>query len=186
MTKRSKFIVTVTLLACAFAAGGLATGTFVQHTSTTEFCTSCHEMTIVYEEYKKTVHFQSRTGVSAGCSDCHIPHDWGTTLIKKMLAAKDVFHHLMGTLDTPEKFEAHRQEMAESVWASMKASNSRECRNCHQFEAMALDKQRPRAHRQHQSALKTGETCIDCHKGIAHKPVHPPQPQDFDEILLEY
>ena len=36
---------------------------------------------------------------------------------------------------------------------------------------MVLDEQRPRARGQHQSAVEEGKTCIDCHKGIAHKDV---------------
>jgi len=32
--------------------------------------------------------------------------------------------------------------------------------------------QKPRARKQHYNAMKTGQTCIDCHKGIAHTKVH--------------
>jgi cytochrome c-type protein NapC len=58
----------------------------------------------------------------------------------------------------------------------MKANGSLECRNCHRAEAMALDEQKPRARAQHADAVKSGETCIDCHKGIAHK--KPALPED--------
>jgi nitrate/TMAO reductase-like tetraheme cytochrome c subunit len=34
---------------------------------------------------------------------------------------------------------------------------------------MDFAKQSHRASTQHQDSLKTGETCIDCHKGIAHE-----------------
>ena len=59
-------------------------------------------------------------------------------------------------------------ELAQHVWATMKDSNSRECRNCHSFEAMNAAKQSPRAQKNHASARAEGKTCIDCHKGIAH------------------
>jgi cytochrome c-type protein NapC len=52
----------------------------------------------------------------------------------------------------------------------MKANDSLECRNCHSSESMDLTKQNPRAAQAHERSLFSGEkTCIDCHKGIAHK-----------------
>jgi nitrate/TMAO reductase-like tetraheme cytochrome c subunit len=53
----------------------------------------------------------------------------------------------------------------------MKANNSRECRNCHSLEAMALSLQDKSARKKHteEHMREKGETCIDCHKGIAHK-----------------
>jgi len=160
--------------------------TAISYTSTTEFCIGCHEMrTTVYREYKNTTHFKNASGVQASCSDCHVPHAWYLTLYRKVLAVKDVYHHLQGTIETQEKFEAQRLAMAERVWESMKNSNSLECRNCHQFEAMDLRKQRRRAFRQHMSGMKNGETCIDCHKGIAHKkPEQAHEKQNDDEEIL--
>jgi cytochrome c-type protein NapC len=161
------------ILIVGLLIGGLAIPSGVEYTSQTEFCISCHEMkSTVYEEYKKTKHYNNPMGVRAGCPDCHIPRDWGQTLVRKVMAAKDVYHHLIGTLDTPEKFEANRKAMAQRVWDRMKENNSRECRNCHRFDAMDLNNQRLRAQKQHQNAIRDGSTCIDCHKGIAHKPVH--------------
>jgi cytochrome c-type protein NapC len=58
--------------------------------------------------------------------------------------------------------------MAERVWASMKATDSRECRSCHHFATMALESQDRSAARKHQAAAEKGDTCIDCHKGVAH------------------
>jgi cytochrome c-type protein NapC len=52
----------------------------------------------------------------------------------------------------------------------MKANNSLECRNCHEFEYMDFTRQSKRAADKHSTVLESGEkTCIDCHKGIAHK-----------------
>jgi nitrate/TMAO reductase-like tetraheme cytochrome c subunit len=50
----------------------------------------------------------------------------------------------------------------------MKASDSRECRNCHTWEAMDPHKQTARAQEKMAEGQKEGKTCIDCHKGIAH------------------
>jgi len=144
--------------------------TFMEYTNTLEFCTSCHEMRDnVYVEYKKTVHYSNPSGVRAICSDCHVPKPWPQKLWRKIRASNELFHKVVGTIDTPEKFEEHRLEMAERVWAEMKANNSRECRNCHSFEAMHWEKQRRRSSEKMQEAAEKGQTCIECHKGIAHK-----------------
>lgn len=142
--------------------------------STETFCVSCHEMeSTVYQELKKTIHYKNPYGVRATCPDCHVPKPWVAKVIRKVQASfNEVPKHFIGYIDTREKFEAHRLEMAEKVWAAMKASNSRECRNCHSMTAMDLENQKPRARGQHEDAATSGETCIDCHKGIAHKPVH--------------
>ncbi len=110
----------------------------------------------------------SRSGVRAICSDCHVPHEWTPKLVRKVQASKELWGKLTGYVDTPEKFEAHRMELATHEWERMKAVDSRECRNCHSFEAMSADKQRQSVYNKHMKAKADGQTCIDCHKGIAH------------------
>ena len=89
-------------------------------------------------------------------------------MARKIVASNEVWQTLMGTIDTRAKFEAHRMQLATHVWKVMKESDSRECRNCHSFEAMNSAKQRPLAQKNHAEAQTSGKTCIDCHKGIAH------------------
>lgn len=159
----------------AFIAGILFLGTFntvLSHTNTEEFCISCHEMeSTVYQEYKETVHYKNKYGVRAICSDCHVPHAFGPKVLKKIEATKELYHAILGTIDTPEKFEAHRMDMAERVWEFMEETDSRECRSCHSYAAMDLEEQGRSASRKHSPEWleKSGDTCIDCHKGIAHK-----------------
>ncbi|MEW6982585.1 NapC/NirT family cytochrome c [Colwelliaceae bacterium 6471] len=141
-------------------------------TSTEEFCISCHEMeSIAYEEYKQTSHFNPVSGVSASCPDCHVPKPFIPKMIRKIRASTEVWGNIMGTLDTPEKYEQHRAEMAERVWAEMKGNDSRECRDCHDVTRMNFEKQSKRASRKHDPEYmqSKGYTCIDCHKGLAHK-----------------
>ena len=60
--------------------------------------------------------------------------------------------------------------MARNEWARLKANDSLECRNCHDLEYMDFTRQSTRGAEAHERFLATGEkTCIDCHKGIAHK-----------------
>lgn len=174
-----------TLLAVGFVAGIIFWGGFntaLEATNELGFCISCHEMRDnVYQEYKQTIHYSNRTGVRAICSDCHVPKDWTHKMIRKARASFELWGKLTGDIDTKEKFEAKRLELAQHEWARMKASDSRECRNCHSFDGMNAEAQKPRARAMHASARQEGQTCIDCHKGIAHhKPKEPAQDKDED------
>ncbi len=163
--------------------GGFNTG--MEATNTMGFCISCHEMNDnVYKEYKSTIHFSNRSGVQAACSDCHVPKDWTHKVVRKIQASGELFHKAMGSIDTPEKFNEKRLTLAKRVWKTMKSTDSRECRNCHDFGSMNPENQKPRARKQHFNAMKKGQTCIDCHKGIAHKKVHD-QLTDADLERLE-
>ena len=161
------------LLLFGIAAGVVGWNAFhagVELTSTTEFCISCHTMRDNnFEEYKTTIHYSNPHGVRAGCPDCHVPKTGWPLYWAKLMAAKDLWGEIVGTINTREKFEDHRLELAQQVWDYMKQSDSRECRSCHSFEAMDFAHQeKPDAATQMQQAMKDGGTCIDCHKGIAH------------------
>ena len=163
------------LLGVGFVAGIIFWGGFntgMEATNRMEFCISCHEMRdTVYEEYKTSVHYSNRTGVRAICSDCHVPKDWVHKMKRKIQASWELWGKLTGSISTREKFQAKRLEMAKSEWARMKASDSRECRNCHSYEGMNAGIQDESAKTKHLQAAKpnSGKTCIDCHKGLTHE-----------------
>lgn len=140
-------------------------------TSSTEFCLSCHTMQAPYEEYLGSKHFQNQKGIRAECADCHIPEGGMDYLVTKVLASKDIWHQFVTKkIDTSEKFEEHRLEMAQTVWAQLKANNSATCRSCHSMDAMDLEAQSADARKMHEMGVKEQQTCIDCHKGVAHFP----------------
>ncbi len=147
--------------------------TVIHATNSLQFCAAtCHEMDIVYQEYKETPHYKNASGVRAICPDCHVPKEWGPMMAVKLRATiNEVPKKIMGTIDTPEKFEARRLELAKHVWKRMKETDSRECRNCHDFGSMELELQHRSARKKHiaERALERDETCIDCHKGVAHE-----------------
>ena len=159
----------------AAGAAGLA------WTTTEKFCIGCHEMRDnVYAEFKGTIHDTNRSGVRAICSDCHVPREPIPMLKRKVAATFELWGHFVtGVIDTKEKFEAHRYDMAKRVWIRMKQTDSLECRNCHKDDAMSAELQSERAQARHAKAKAEGTTCIDCHFGIAHGEPDGPGPREL-------
>lgn len=138
--------------------------------SSTKFCLSCHEMDLPYQEYMKSKHFNSSSGVRAECSSCHIPQDIGPKLVRKAKSVKELYSHFYSVLATEEKFKDERARMAKSIWADMKANDSRECRFCHNQQAFVFAEfKKPKESERMQKGLKEKQTCIDCHKGRIHQ-----------------
>lgn len=164
--------------ALIFATGSTA----LWWTNTEGFCANtCHEMANNAAELRDTIHDKNRTGVRAICSDCHVPKDPIPLYIRKMGAVNDLWGHFVtGSIDTKEKFEAKRYELAKRVWTYMRETDSRECRHCHSEASMSSDLQSPKAQARHAKARAQKRTCIDCHFGIAHKdPEGGPGPQEL-------
>ena len=171
-------------LIAGFVAGILFWGGFhwaVEASNTEEFCVSCHSMETNLGEYRETVHYNNHSGVRAICSDCHVPKEWNHKMKAKVMAVKDIWFEMTGSINTPEKYEERRLKMALAVWKKMKASDSRECRNCHAFEYMDFTLQETRAGEAHQRAIDQGMTCIDCHQGIAHD-LPPNYQQEYEKL----
>ncbi len=99
-----------------------------------------------------------------------MPHNWTDKIARKMQASKEVWGKIFGTIDTREKFSSTGSSWRCTNGRASRPTTSLECRNCHSAESMDITKQSPRASVAHQRFLFTAEkTCIDCHKGIAHK-----------------
>ena len=87
------------------AGGVIATQVMVAVTGTNEFCGgACHSMQWVAQEYKQSGHSANRTGVTAGCHDCHIPHRYPALLFYKAKAGiKDVIGEMRGVISTKRR-----------------------------------------------------------------------------------
>ncbi len=172
MSIKKKYI--ALLVAAGIGVGWLTLGgtaAVMNYTSSTEFCVSCHSMETAYKEYQGSVHFSNAKGIRAECSDCHIPKEPLDYLYTKIRATKDIYHeYITGKIDTPEKYEAHRQELAEAVWVHFRKNDSATCRSCHNVDAMEEFEQSREARKMHLFAKENNQTCIDCHKGSAHLP----------------
>ncbi len=159
-------------------------GSFMVYANSEQFCAqSCHEMTIgPAAEHKGTIHDTNRSGVRAACNDCHVPHDYIPNYLAKLGLFHDIWGHFVThSIDTKEKFEAKRYELAKRVWTYMKANDSRECRHCHNTGKMDPEKQSEKAQARHEKARNEGLTCIECHFAIAHNEPNGPGPQELFE-----
>jgi len=178
------FIAIIGVIIGWFSLGGTAV---VMHlTSSTEFCVSCHTMDAPYQEYQGSKHFSNAKGIRAECSDCHIPSDPIDYVITKIRASKDIYHEFVtGKIDTEEKYENHRLAMAETVWAQMRANDSATCRSCHSYDAMDTYEQSENAQKMHEYGIENSQTCIDCHKGVAHFPPELEMSSEAYDNLIE-
>ena len=164
----------LSLLVIGVILGFVATaGTqvMVYLTGTDQFCgTACHSMQWVAKEHAQSVHAVNRTGVKAGCHDCHIPANYPELLWYKAKAGiKDAIGEVRGVISTEEKFEKERLRMAKLVWEEYRANNSENCRHCHVFSPEVLKKQKEEVRPIHEAVIAGNGTCVDCHKGVAHK-----------------
>ncbi|HMK85396.1 MAG TPA: NapC/NirT family cytochrome c [Steroidobacteraceae bacterium] len=155
------------ILGIGIAGGFMAA---LKRTESVSFCTSCHEMQQPMQELTQSMHYLNVPGIRATCADCHVPPTFWAGLWRHIEASGEVWGHLTGKLDTPAKYESERRDLAEKIWRELKANDSAQCRRCHTLAAMALDKQDPIAAKRHslKYLAQTHQTCIDCHKGVAH------------------
>jgi nitrate/TMAO reductase-like tetraheme cytochrome c subunit len=164
-------VLALLILGLVVGAGAvIGTQVMVAATGTDEFCgNACHSMTWIAKEHKASAHGVNRTGVGAGCHNCHIPHDYPQLLFYKAKAGiKDAIGEMRGVINTEEKFKKARLDMAKHVWAEYKENNSANCRTCHKFSDAVLAKQKEFAQPMHKQVLEGKATCIDCHKGVGH------------------
>ncbi|MEJ6077044.1 pentaheme c-type cytochrome TorC [Vibrio sp. 1-Bac 57] len=173
LNKPAKYLTLGSISLTAFVMGILFWGGFntaLEATNTEEFCISCHSMeSKPYQELQQTVHWSNHAGVRATCPDCHVPHDWSRKIARKMEASSDVWGWIFNTVNTSEKFEDKRLEMASREWARFDRDDSLACKNCHEYDSMKWDEMSTLAQKQMKRAAEKDQSCVDCHKGIAHK-----------------
>ncbi|MCZ4335669.1 NapC/NirT family cytochrome c [Aeromonas hydrophila] len=170
MKIKKRIIAALLMLGVVFGWLSLGGGhALLSATSSTEFCLSCHSMEAPYKEYQGSVHFSNSKGIRAECADCHIPSQPLDYLLTKIRASKDIYHEFVtDKIDSHEKYEQHRGEMAETVWAQFRTNDSATCRSCHNQSAMETYDQSHDAQKMHQYGMANNQTCIDCHRGVAH------------------
>lgn len=84
------------------AGGPLAFGAIMHATSTEAFCTSCHAMAEnPYQQLQNTTHYSNPSGVTATCSDCHVPQAFVPKMIRKLQASREVWSARPASTATP-------------------------------------------------------------------------------------
>lgn len=172
LTKPVKYLTLGTVSISAFIMGIIFWGGFntaLEATNTEQFCISCHSMeSKPYQELQKTVHWKNHSGVRATCPDCHVPHNWSRKIARKIEASSDVWGWFFETVNTSEKFENKRLEMATREWTRFERDDSLACKGCHDYKSMDWENMSKLAQKQMKRAADTDQSCVDCHKGIAH------------------
>ncbi|PWF21249.1 pentaheme c-type cytochrome TorC [Corticimicrobacter populi] len=144
--------------------------TALKATNEEAFCISCHTMhDNSLQELKNTVHWSNRSGVRAYCADCHVPHDFTDKIARKIQASREVLSQILGDIDTREQFLDHRIVLAQREWARFEANGSKECRSCHDYDDMDFEKMKPAAREIMRGAAERDQSCVSCHRGIAHE-----------------
>jgi cytochrome c-type protein NapC len=166
-------LIALLIAAAIVGAGGMMASFAINRaTSTDAFCTSCHTMTLQYEDqyFKSSAHRSNSQGVRPSCGDCHIPTtNWFIeTYVHVTSGARDVFVELTHDFSDAKVWEARRRGLEQEALADLRAWDSVTCRKCHDASAI-----RPKsdAGRQSHAMLAQGTvTCVDCHINLVHPP----------------
>jgi Nitrate/TMAO reductases, membrane-bound tetraheme cytochrome c subunit len=160
------------LVTGGFIAGVLAWqgfNTAMEATNKEEFCLSCHTMhDNLLPELQKTC---TGTTAPACARAARLPR---AARLHRQDGAQDAGEPrgagpAAGTIDTREKFKEHRIVLAQREWKRFSANGSKECRACHDYKDMDFDKMRPASQVAMRKAAERNQSCVDCHKGVAHQ-----------------
>ena len=137
----------------------------IHRTSTNEYCISCHIHPAADAAWKKSVHYQTRSGYRIGCTDCHLPpKGQGYLYAKATTGLRDLWSKW--TKDSASFNWEDRGRLENARHYVYNAS----CIKCHEnlFPAK-LSKEGENAHLYYQQAKKTDELhCINCHLNAGH------------------
>jgi cytochrome c-type protein NapC len=133
----------------------LATSSHIEHSKSTSFCLSCHEMEpygqslrIADSEYLPAAHFQNHlVGPKDACYTCHTTYTMFGDIRAKLTGLRHVYVHYLGTV--PETIELYAPY------------SNRECFHCH--EGARSFEEGP-DHIDYRQELASGEgSCLECH-----------------------
>ena len=133
----------------------------VEHTSSVEFCASCHSMQQFHDAWINGKHGTGKKGIIvAKCADCHLPHD-------------NMAHYLWvkgisGTKDTVATIFGYQPDWIKNLEKREEFTYESGCRKCHvNLVAPGIPLKAFKAHRQYELG-ETQKTCISCHQDVGH------------------
>lgn len=137
----------------------------LQYTSTDEFCSACHAHPHAESSFRLSPHNSNRSGVSARCTDCHLPPEDQTMyhLTRKAYHGfHDLYYYVTRDMDEID-WEAKR-----TAEASRRFVYEDGCKKCHTnlFPA-TLDPLGAEAHLKYVND-PGNNSCVKCHLTVGH------------------
>jgi len=134
-------------------------------TSTNDYCISCHIHPMADASWKKSVHYETRSGYRVGCAECHLPPKGeGYLWAKGTTGLRDLWSYRTKDSASFDWKARGRLEVARGyVYESS-------CISCHEnlFPAK-LSKEGAEAHLYYnQTKKKEDLNCINCHLNAGH------------------
>jgi formylglycine-generating enzyme len=143
----------------------LGSGAIVTRTSENSFCDSCHFHPNATARWKRSVHYDTRSGTRTGCADCHLPPPGeGYLMAKARAGVRDVWGYL--TKD-PESIDWDARSQLEYARGHVYEAS---CKGCHEnlFPA-TLSKEGDDAHLYYTTYAEARDLhCINCHLNAGH------------------
>ncbi len=153
--RRGAILGFLALFALPLLVTALNANVHLEHSKSTDFCLSCHEMDdygksmlIDDSEYLPAVHYQNHlVDPDHACYTCHTTYTMYGDIDAKMKGVMHVWVHYFGK--APDEIKLYDPY------------NSRECLHCHQG---ARSYEEGEDHIDEAEAIASGETsCLDCH-----------------------
>jgi formylglycine-generating enzyme required for sulfatase activity len=143
----------------------LGAGKVMSSTSTNDYCMSCHIHPMADASWKKSVHYDTKSGIHVACVDCHLPPKGENYLWEKgKTGLRDLWSFYTKDSASFNWVDRRRLEVARTyVYESS-------CIKCHEnlFPAK-LTKEGEDAHLYYKQTKKTDELhCINCHLNAGH------------------
>lgn len=143
----------------------------IRYTSTDEFCAACHFHPHAESSFKLSIHNTNRSGVSARCTDCHLPPEDQTVYFltrKAYHGFHDLYYYLTRDMEDID-WEAKR-----TAEASKRFVYEDGCKKCHtNLFPSTLDALGAESHLKYQRDPENN-SCVKCHLDVGHyrgKPV---------------
>jgi formylglycine-generating enzyme len=158
------------LMIFGFGLGILATiysHKLIEATSTDETCTICHVHPHVTESWKRSTHYDTKSGVRIHCVDCHLPPQGEGYLREKIVTStRDIYGYLFkDSADFNWEAKSALEQAGRHVYKES-------CLACHQnLFPLTLTQEGQEAHlyyTQKEEELR----CINCHLDVGHYDPH--------------
>lgn len=135
----------------------------VEATSTDAFCNKCHAHPQATTSWKRSTHFDNKSGVAVHCVQCHLPpHGLPYLAEKAKTGLRDVYSYFF-----KDSAKINWEEKS-TVAAANRHTFVQSCTACHQnLYPLGLSKEGQEAHLYY--SQKTSEiTCVNCHLSVGH------------------